>query len=273
LLHKPQGDTLTATLRLIRIFAKHGTQLESTFKQGFLETPLEPWKNVIPQLFSRLYHPERFVRDELTVLLCRIAEGSPNLIIHAAVIGSSEAKNENTSIRKSYTSIIDILNAKNPSLVLELTKWIHELQRITVLWEEIWQLGLERINLEVNARIAKLQKDLVRINENATLSEFEKNEIKKKIVSSLLKPILFSIDEMFERTFRLDVETPHEKKFVDAFEGKIDDAYKVLQTVDSLESLKKGWKEFNIVYFLLILDFAAVDYGRKFFSFQSIKIE
>ena len=56
---------------------------------------------IIPQLFSRLSHPESYVRQSVSDLLCRVARDVPHLIVYPAVVGSSttvmEAKVSNQS--------------------------------------------------------------------------------------------------------------------------------------------------------------------------------
>ena len=52
------------------------------------KTPTLPWRSIVPQLFSRLNHPEPYVRRSITELLCRIATDTPHLIVYPAVVGS-----------------------------------------------------------------------------------------------------------------------------------------------------------------------------------------
>ena len=47
------------------------------------------YTGIIPQLFSRLSHPESYVRQSISELLCRIALDTPHLIVYPAVVGSS----------------------------------------------------------------------------------------------------------------------------------------------------------------------------------------
>lgn len=47
---------------------------------------------IIPQLFSRLNHPEPYVRQSISDLLCRVAQGAPHLIVFPAVVGSLTLK-------------------------------------------------------------------------------------------------------------------------------------------------------------------------------------
>ncbi|XP_015127883.1 serine/threonine-protein kinase SMG1 [Diachasma alloeum] len=80
---------ITATLRLLRLVVKHALELQHVLEAGLSTTPTGPWKEIIPQLFSRLTHPEAYVRTRVSELLCRVAENSPHLITFPAVVGAS----------------------------------------------------------------------------------------------------------------------------------------------------------------------------------------
>ena len=45
--------------------------------------------DITPQLFSRLNHPENYVRQSVSELLCRIGQDAPHLIVYPAVVGCS----------------------------------------------------------------------------------------------------------------------------------------------------------------------------------------
>lgn len=83
---------IIATLRLLRLLVKHAWELRSVLETGLAETPTAPWKGIIPQLFSRLSHPESYVRQSVSDLLCRVAEDAPHLIVYPAVVGCSVIK-------------------------------------------------------------------------------------------------------------------------------------------------------------------------------------
>ncbi len=54
-----------------------------------VQTLLFPVPGIIPQLFSRLNHPEAYVRQSVSELLCRVAQDAPHLIVYPAVVGCS----------------------------------------------------------------------------------------------------------------------------------------------------------------------------------------
>ncbi|KAK6476140.1 serine/threonine-protein kinase SMG1-like isoform X1 [Huso huso] len=77
-----------ATLRLLRLLVKHAGELREELELGLASTPTAPWRGIIPQLFSRLNHPEAYIRQSICSLLCRVAQDSPHLILHPAIVGS-----------------------------------------------------------------------------------------------------------------------------------------------------------------------------------------
>ncbi|XP_078611831.1 serine/threonine-protein kinase SMG1-like isoform X2 [Branchiostoma floridae x Branchiostoma japonicum] len=84
-----EDGNVTATLRLLRLLVKHAGELRVELEEGLAKTPTAPWKGIIPQLFSRLNHPEGYVRQSISDLLCRVAQDSPHLIVYPAVVGCS----------------------------------------------------------------------------------------------------------------------------------------------------------------------------------------
>ena len=78
---------VTATLRLLRLLVKYAIELKAELEAGFLTTPTKPWKGIIPQLFSRLNHPDTNVRQSVLNLLCRVGADTPHYIIYPAVVG------------------------------------------------------------------------------------------------------------------------------------------------------------------------------------------
>lgn len=52
------------------------------------------YEGIIPQLFSRLNHPEVYVRQSICNLLCRVAQDSPHLILYPAIVGTISLSSE-----------------------------------------------------------------------------------------------------------------------------------------------------------------------------------
>ena len=59
----------------LQLVVKHSFELQESLQEGLDQTPSQCWRAIIPQLFSRLNHPVKVVRNRISDLLCRIAEG------------------------------------------------------------------------------------------------------------------------------------------------------------------------------------------------------
>ena len=56
------------------------------------------FSGIIPQLFSRLNHPEANVRQSVSDLLCRVGKDSPHFIIYPAIVGASRRAEKKTAV-------------------------------------------------------------------------------------------------------------------------------------------------------------------------------
>lgn len=100
-LKSSEEKNISSSLRIIKLLVKYAIELKDDLKIGLDETPSEPWKNIIPQLFSRLNHPEMYVRESVSQLLCRIAKDFPHLIIYPAVVGSQDGPTRIETVHKA----------------------------------------------------------------------------------------------------------------------------------------------------------------------------
>eukprot|EP00064_Thunnus_orientalis_P012320 superscaffoldBa00001877_g12355 len=99
-----------ATLRLLRLLVKHAGELREGLELGLASTPTAPWRGIIPQLFSRLNHPEAYIRQSICSLLCRVAQDSPHLILYPAIVGSlslgGEAQNAGNKLPSALPTFL-----------------------------------------------------------------------------------------------------------------------------------------------------------------------
>ncbi|RMC17736.1 hypothetical protein DUI87_05401 [Hirundo rustica rustica] len=98
-----------ATLRLLRLLVKHAGELRQYLEHGLETTPTAPWRGIIPQLFSRLNHPEVYVRQSICNLLCRVAQDSPHLILYPAIVGTISLSSESQTTGNKLPSAIPTL--------------------------------------------------------------------------------------------------------------------------------------------------------------------
>ncbi|KOX79166.1 Serine/threonine-protein kinase SMG1 [Melipona quadrifasciata] len=254
--------TITATLRLLRLVVKHALELQNVLESGLSSTPTAPWKEIIPQLFSRLSHPESYVRTRVSELLCRVAENSPHLITFPAVVGavSGQKKNcdkvlyEKTETDSSqndldfieeeeemgaessayqdeqekfmdccFSQLVDCLSNRIQDSIEQVKILVKELRRITLLWDELWLATLCQHHTEISKRFEQLEMEVQKVQDNAWLSVEEKDKLIAEKHRIILKPIVFILENLSAMT-SVPAETPHEKSFQEKFGPSIEEA-------------------------------------------------
>lgn len=248
-------DTITATLRLLRLVVKHASELQNVLETGLSTTPTAPWKQIIPQLFSRLSHPESYVRTQVSELLCRVAENSPHLITFPAVVGAvsgqkktydkvvyeKSSDNDNDSqndldsneeeayndehekfMDSCFSQLVDCLSSRIQDSVIQVKVLVKELRRITLLWDELWLATLCQNHAEITKRFEQLEVEIQRVQDNAWLTSEEKEKLIVEKHRIILKPITFILENLHSMT-SVPAETPHEKNFQEKFGAAIED--------------------------------------------------
>ena len=199
-----EATNVLVTLRLLRVLVRYPQQLRSIFENNLLTMPTVAWKRLIPQLFSRLNHPDSFVRDYVTNLSIRIAKDYPQLILYSVIVGITDdskmrrlkSRDENLYQRKSlslqnsdeeetqdeiedeeeeseglddeeeeedieeqetvlamqnsFRLIYNVLSETNAHVVGQVKLFVHELRRVTVLWDELWLGTMAQLQEEIS---------------------------------------------------------------------------------------------------------------------------
>ncbi|XP_059470336.1 serine/threonine-protein kinase SMG1 isoform X2 [Neocloeon triangulifer] len=274
---------LTATLRLLRLIVKHATSFQEVLEKGLASTPTAPWKGIIPQLFSRLNHPEPFVRRRLSELLCRLASDAPHLILFPAVVGCSTAskgpqKNDNlmesfvqdeeddieddeeedeepedecqnSVLRSCFLAMVDTLSQQAPASINQVRLLVSELRRITVLWDELWLGCLSQHQQDVTRRLYQLETEQKKLEENSSLDEATKVRLMREKYNIVMKPVIIVLEQLAKLT-SLPAETPHEKTFQTLHKENISKALEELKNPSLTEELKpeQCWQQFKALH-------------------------
>lgn len=257
--------TITATLRLLRLVVKHALELQGVLEAGLATTPTGPWKEIIPQLFSRLSHPETYVRMRVAELLCRVAENSPHLITFPAVVGAVSGQrrvysvvyqkdndNENDNSQSDpeimveddmesnipeenqsfldtcFLQLAECLSNKIQDCVEQVKILVKELRRITLLWDELWLATLCQHHGDIAKRFEQLEIEIQKVHDNIWLSLDEKDKLIAAKHRIIMRPIIFILENLKTMT-DVPAETPHEKYFQDKFAPAIDDVINKLK--------------------------------------------
>ncbi|CAH4033017.1 unnamed protein product [Pieris brassicae] len=273
--HSGENAVVNATLRLLRLIVKHAMELQSVLESGLANTPTQPWKVIIPQLFSRLNHPETYVRKCVSDLLCRLAEDTPHLITFPAVVGAVE--NEQNSITelhvpRSYLSNDDVesdednldmednssdktsnnelnscfldmeqtLAKQAPTTILQVKLLVKELQRINLLWDELCLGTLVQHHSEFNKRLSQLENEIVKVQNNANLVAEEKEKLIQEKHRIIFEPIVFVLEQLHQIT-SVKPETPHEISFQTKFQSTIVEVIDKVKNPSNPDKPQESW--------------------------------
>ncbi|KAM3958581.1 LOW QUALITY PROTEIN: serine/threonine-protein kinase Smg1 [Aphomia sociella] len=271
--HSGENAVVNATLRLLRLIVKHAMELQTVLESGLANTPTQPWKVIIPQLFSRLNHPETYVRKCVSDLLCRLAEDTPHLITFPAVVGTVE--NEQTSITelnaRSYLSndadsgdnncdledassdkvvnnelnscfldMVETLAKQAPKTILQVKLLVKELQRINLLWDELCLGTLVQHHSDFSKRLTQLEAEVIKVKNNVNLSTEDKEKLIQEKHRIIFEPIVFVLENLDQIT-SAKPETPHETAFQNKFQSLIKDVIDKLKNPSNPEKPQESW--------------------------------
>ncbi|CAG8762248.1 16564_t:CDS:2, partial [Cetraspora pellucida] len=185
------------------------------------------------------------IRDDLKISYTNAVQESISLAEALVLATDKTALSESTlhtiDLNKQLLKrIVDSLDNSNGTLIIEIRHVIEELQRITVLWEELWLNKISGLQLDVNRRFHKFEREFERINDNLNLSSEQRNKIMKESYDAIMKPVILSIDRLYNSTIAA-ASTHHEKWFCRTFGNRIHEALETLRTPFSWESYKTGW--------------------------------
>ncbi|XP_044735996.1 serine/threonine-protein kinase SMG1 isoform X2 [Chrysoperla carnea] len=278
LLESGECTTITATLRLLRLIVKHALELQTVLESGLATTPTQPWKAIIPQLFSRLNHPEAYVRRRVSELLCRVATDAPHLITFPAVVGAvqggvnqlefaemkdylSQNDNENNDfddldetdkdvtnnvLNSCFMSMVETLSKQTPETITQVQLLVKELRRITLLWDELWLGTLLQHNNEIVRRLTQLEQEILKVNNNTNLTKDEKEYLVAEKHRILTKPIIFILEQLHSIT-SITPETPNEKLFQERFNSIIVDVIEKLKHPLNPNKPKESWQPLKVL--------------------------
>ncbi|XP_058442712.1 serine/threonine-protein kinase Smg1 [Malaya genurostris] len=260
------SSTVTATLRLLRLIVKHALGLKEVLEEGLAATPTNPWRVITPQLFSRLNHHEPYVRKRVSELLCRVAKDSPDLIIFPAVVGSVQEKKmdiaevsieqigtgvkvdqpvDTSGLAICFNALLDILSKDAPETVKQVQVLVHELRRISLLWDELWVISLQQIYSEYAKRFTSFENELQKISENGQLDNKKGLLVEK--YKLLLRPLVFVLEQLYEMTSRPS-QTAHEKSFQERYLKYISATIEKLKEPLDVKKPTDGWIRFKTLF-------------------------
>ncbi|KAG0072080.1 Serine/threonine-protein kinase smg1 [Linnemannia elongata] len=254
------SDEITATLRLLRLLAKHGGQLYDVFHENLVDINVSPWTNIIPQLFARLDHPEQPVQSLIADLLCKIGLQFPQLIVFHCVVGANSAHNSACQ-RRLLRFIGEFLTKSHPELVSQVEHLIRELERITVLWEEIWYKKIMSSISELKNTLQELTEQYQGLDAISGLGLEDKHAVMLDNYQQSVLPLLVPLESLQEA--HSVPESNHERWFVSTFKGRIQSTLLALRSPKSWDNLFEG---------LNLLKEICMDIGKEISGTRILKL-
>ncbi|KAI1319718.1 hypothetical protein EDD11_003412 [Mortierella claussenii] len=239
------SDEITATLRLLRLLAKHGGQLYDTFHENLVDINVSPWTNIIPQLFARLDHPEKPVQTLIVDVLCKIGERYPQLIVFHCVVGANSSHNSPCQ-RRLLRTIGDYLSRSHHELVVQVQHLIRELERVTVLWEEVWYKKIMMSLPELKSTLHELTEQYQGLEAIAGLGPEDKNAVMSDNYQQSIIPLLATFESLQDA--HAYPESNHERWFISTFRDRIQAALDCLRSPKVWTNLFEGLAMLKEVY-------------------------
>ncbi|XP_037783174.1 serine/threonine-protein kinase SMG1-like [Penaeus monodon] len=145
---------------------------------------------------------------------------------------STEEQERRTVMRNCFSSLVDTLTKQVGSSISEVQMLVHELRRITVLWDELWLGTLAQHHSDMSRKCHQLTAEIARLNNNSSLTQTEKTQLIKKKYDIIFKPLLFVLDQLADITSATP-ETPHERHFHETYGSLISSALCSLREPES----------------------------------------
>uniref|UniRef100_A0A1I7T9F9 Serine/threonine-protein kinase smg-1 n=1 Tax=Caenorhabditis tropicalis TaxID=1561998 RepID=A0A1I7T9F9_9PELO len=254
--YSKKEETTLATLRILELLVKHGDVLVDVINDGLRTTNVHVWKEILPQLFSRLSHPSEHIRKTLVDLISRICSAAPHAVVFQVVSGAAsfteevgedleEHMNDDRNRVRACCEQLETKMAQSyPSLVRDVRLFVAELERINLLNEEKWSVVLGTMEHEMEKRLALIRTENSKTEMALHLMPSMKDDIIRQKTILLTRQIFDVLDDLYQQTIIEPPKTKNEEEFVLAFSELLTNAHQESKQ-SRLVSPEKSWAPFK----------------------------
>ncbi|KAJ3386427.1 Serine/threonine-protein kinase smg1 [Entophlyctis sp. JEL0112] len=236
-INKPERKSI-AVSRLIFMLTSYGQYAYDEFQIGLSTTPLEPWMKMSLHLFGNLEHSNAAVCKMMELILCRIAKSDSHVALVPALVRSRSSK-----VQGSEHVLNRVLSWLKPEDVNNAKALLEELERVAVLWDELWINALGHWYPEATKRLNQFSAEYSRHRTGEVTVQRSKLTLNEKY-SILMHPVIEALESLFNETIGSKASSPHEQLFVSVYELKIARALGALKCPIDLSVAKKLWDPF-----------------------------
>lgn len=124
-------------LRLLDLWFAFGGYPEAAneIERGINDLSIETWLQVLPQLFSRLHHPDKTINTSLQKLIVRLAEVHPQALLFPLNVSVRSTKKAGQTTAHHILNNIKLLH---PKVVSEAELIVTQLVKAAMLLTEMW---------------------------------------------------------------------------------------------------------------------------------------
>ncbi|CAF4176265.1 unnamed protein product, partial [Rotaria magnacalcarata] len=160
-------------------------------------------------------------------------------------------KQENAvAMQNSFRLIYNVLSETNSHVVGQVKLFVHELRRVTVLWDELWLGTMAQLQEEISRRVDVLKEELQRLESMTHLTKDEKEFLIKEKQDVLFKSFITVLEAVSQIT-RAPAETPREQTSQKDYSKQIDAAIEQLKQPITLSNPHSCWLQLRLLYSML----------------------
>lgn len=136
------GTNFQDTLRLLTLWFRHGamTEVEAAMKEGFEKVSIDTWLQVIPQIIARIHTPVKRVQQMIHDLLANVGKSHPQALVYPVTVAT---KSNSVTRMQASSQLMAELRRYDVNLVDQALLVSTELIRVAILWQEMWNEGVE----------------------------------------------------------------------------------------------------------------------------------
>ncbi|RWS29156.1 serine/threonine-protein kinase-like protein 4 [Leptotrombidium deliense] len=140
-----------------------------------------------------------------------------------------DEKQDISLMQNCYAALVNSLSVQNPELIMQTKTFVHELRRITILWDELWMGTLIGHMSEMKKQVTNLDEEIAKVHKNVSLSNEEKELFIAEKHRIFFRKVVYVLEQCQIITGE-PPETPHESLFQRTFSKAIANALKVLKS-------------------------------------------
>lgn len=165
-----------------------------------------------------------------------------------------QTQSTSSALTICFNSLLDTLSKQASEQVQQVQLMVHELKRITLLWEELWLSSLSQVYSECAKRIAILENDLAKLYTEESNTK-QMDETKRTVLADkyrvIVRPILFVMERLWEAT-SVKAETANELAFQERYSTAIQETITSLKAPLNFGSTTPdGWAKFKQLHTVL----------------------